>query len=167
MTVRVTDHDGLTFDKDFMLNVSNVAGAMQNGASSADALLGTGEKDILNGLGGNDTLDGGAGADQIDGGVGDDIVMFDEADTVLTGGDGHDTLIHSGMSDLTYGLAGRIEADSKTGRARRKGVSSLPRRRQHAKGNQANKRRCGRKAQGEIDPDFLHQWRPAGRRHGI
>jgi Ca2+-binding RTX toxin-like protein len=92
VTVRVTDQGGLTFDKVFALNVTNVGGGTQNGTSAANTLMGTAEEDVLNGLGGNDTLnglggndtlDGGAGNDTMNGGAGDDVYIVDAAGDVV------------------------------------------------------------------------------------
>lgn len=83
VTVRVTDQSGLTFDKSFTLDVSNVAGTTKNGTSSTDTLTGTSEEDVLNGLGGDDTLDGGAGNDTMTGGTGNDLYIVDSSGDVV------------------------------------------------------------------------------------
>jgi Ca2+-binding RTX toxin-like protein len=91
VTVRVTDQDGLTFDKIFTIGLTNVAGVTQNGTSSANTLTGTNEGDVLNGLGGNDTLSGMAGNDTLDGGAGDDT---------MNGGLGNDIYIVDSANDV-------------------------------------------------------------------
>jgi Ca2+-binding RTX toxin-like protein len=91
VTVRVTDQDGLTFDKIFTIGLTDVAGVTQNGTSSANTLTGTNEGDVLNGLGGNDTLNGLAGNDTLDGGAGNDT---------MNGGVGNDTYIVDSNNDI-------------------------------------------------------------------
>ncbi|MBD3792429.1 MAG: hypothetical protein IE918_09890 [Campylobacterales bacterium] len=105
-------------------------GAIQEGGSGIDTLLGSngddrlygyGGADILTGLGGDDLLDGGdgddtlsgdagadlliggSGADIIYGGDGDDIIFYDLLDSV-DGGAGFDTLYLEG-EDITLNLA--------------------------------------------------------------
>lgn len=92
VTVRVTDQGGLTYDKVFAVDVTDVAGMTLSGTSAANTLTGTAEddvingldgSDVLNGLGGNDTLDGGTGDDTMNGGAGNDIYIVDAAGDVV------------------------------------------------------------------------------------
>lgn len=63
------------------------------GTTGSDpALTGTSGRDILIGRAGGDTLDGGAGSDALLGGKGNDILIYDEADWLIDGGSGMDTL---------------------------------------------------------------------------
>lgn len=56
----------------------------------------------IQGQGGNDTIDGGSGADRIYAGSGDDVIMFDQYDTIISGGTGDDTLtLQDSTVDLT------------------------------------------------------------------
>ena len=109
ITVRVTDHAGLTFDKAFTIAVSNVVGVTLTGTDPSsgsssydrytgqlvtqpattgqDTLTGTGEEDTINGLGGPDTLSGLGGNDLLTGGAGNDVI---------DGGAGSDTAVFSG-----------------------------------------------------------------------
>ena len=106
ITVRVTDHAGLTFDKPFTIAVTNVVGVTLTGTDPSsgsssytrqlvtqpattgqDTLIGTGEEDKINGLGGPDTLSGLGGNDLLTGGAGNDVI---------DGGAGSDTAVFSG-----------------------------------------------------------------------
>ncbi|MGX7743990.1 S8 family serine peptidase [Rhodopseudomonas parapalustris] len=91
VTVRVTDKDGMTLDKSFTLDITNVAGSTENGTSSANTLTGTIEEDVLNGLGGNDTLNGLGGNDTLDGGTDNDT---------MNGGAGNDLYIVDSSGDV-------------------------------------------------------------------
>jgi Ca2+-binding RTX toxin-like protein len=52
-------------------------GAVINGTSGNDSLVGGAGNDTINGFDGNDTIDGGAGADSMVGGTGDDVYYVD------------------------------------------------------------------------------------------
>ncbi|MBR1143698.1 tandem-95 repeat protein [Bradyrhizobium sp. AUGA SZCCT0431] len=94
ITIRVTDGGGNTFDKNFTIGVTDVAGVTLNGDNDDNTLIGTSEADTLNGLGGNDLLKGLAGNDTLDGGLG-----FDRAD----------------YSDATGGITVNLAAGAVTG----------------------------------------------------
>jgi Ca2+-binding RTX toxin-like protein len=81
---RVTDQDGLSFDKALTITLTNVSGNI-GGTNGNDSLTGTTEEDTISGgagddtivgLTGNDTISGGAGNDAIDGWVGTDTVIL-------------------------------------------------------------------------------------------
>ncbi len=94
VTVRVADQGGLTFDKTFTINLTNVPGVTLTGTSAANTLIGTGEEDTLIGLGGNDTLDGRGGPDMLIGGTGSDTYIVDDPGDVVieNAGEGTDTV---------------------------------------------------------------------------
>ena len=93
--MRVTDQGGLTFDKTFTINVTNVTGVTLTGTDPVDdTLTGTNEEDTLSGLGGNDTLNGLGGNDTLTGGAGTDVAVF--------GGKRSDYLITYDSASSTY-----------------------------------------------------------------
>ena len=113
VTVRVTDQDGLTFDKLFTIALTNVAGVTLTGTSAANTLNGTAEEDTLSGLAGNDTLDGRGGPDTMLGGLGNDTFVVDDLGDVVVenAGEGTDTvrttlasyiLAAANVENLTY-----------------------------------------------------------------
>ena len=61
-----------------------------------------GDARVNQGQGGDDTIDGGSGSDSIYAGSGDDNIMFDQYDTIISGGAGTDTLtLQDDSIDLT------------------------------------------------------------------
>ncbi|MEP0520984.1 MAG: hypothetical protein ABJO09_14150 [Hyphomicrobiales bacterium] len=77
-----------------------------NGGAGGDNLVGGGGNDILKGGFGNDVLTGGSGLDELNGGAGDDDLHIDDddfdaiGDLNIDGGDGEDTLHHTGTHEL-------------------------------------------------------------------
>jgi Ca2+-binding RTX toxin-like protein len=115
ITVRVTDQGGLTFDKAFTIDVTNVAGPNLTGTSGNDVLFGTEEEDTINGgdgtdsiygEGGSDTIDGGGGNDSVDGGEGNDVLYGGDGDDRISGGNGDNVIIGGAGNDIlrTSGL---------------------------------------------------------------
>jgi Ca2+-binding RTX toxin-like protein len=76
-----------------------------HGDGGDDVLVGGAGDNILMGGVGNDILITGDGADQLYGGDGDDYVYADANDTVLSGGDGYDTLVLKGNTNFILNLA--------------------------------------------------------------
>jgi Ca2+-binding RTX toxin-like protein len=88
ITVHVTDQGGLTFDKVFTINLTDVTGVTltapanqsvnYTGTSEDDTLTGSTGTDFLTGLGGNDVLNdgGGFGEDFLTGGTGNDTYVI-------------------------------------------------------------------------------------------
>ncbi len=76
VTVRVTDLDGLTFDKVFTINIEDWVSEIAEGGSDDDVIWGGIGQDRLYGGAGNDTLRGGNGTDLFYGGTGIDTVEF-------------------------------------------------------------------------------------------
>ena len=58
-----------------------------------DQLFGGSGDDLLFGMGGDDYLNGGAGEDYLFGGSGNDIIVYDENDYMVSGGDGIDFMV--------------------------------------------------------------------------
>ncbi len=81
------------------------------GGSGNDALYGGAGKDLLRGGAGNDFLDGGAGNDRIEGGAGNDLILFDNEDTFIAGGDDFDILLGSDDSLFDALADGNKEID--------------------------------------------------------
>jgi len=103
VTVRVTDHGGLSVDKQFTLDVTNVSGSV-TGTSSDDALTGTSEEDTIQGLGGNDTLTGGTGNDELNGGDGVDTATGYGSGWSLAFENGHWAVTNGSESDTLDGI---------------------------------------------------------------
>jgi len=85
------------------LNINGTGNTLANtltGNSSNNNLKGLGGNDTLNGGSGNDTLDGGTGADRLSGGGGNDRLIWDAADTLVSGNAGVDTLQVNGTMAL-------------------------------------------------------------------
>ncbi|QAU32824.1 VCBS domain-containing protein [Janthinobacterium sp. 17J80-10] len=81
------------------------------GTTQGNNMLAGAGSQTLDALGGNDTLDGGSGADTLLGGNGDDVLVYDAADTSISGGAGTDTLRLEGAGvtlDLTAIANNRI-----------------------------------------------------------
>ena len=101
IAVRTTDSGGLTFDKSFTINVTNVDAEVVTGDGLAntlfggalnDTLRGGAGDDTLKGNAGNDILDGGTGSDRLEGGVGNDVYIIDNVGDVLIDTSGIDTV---------------------------------------------------------------------------
>jgi len=82
ITVRVTE-SGQTFDKAFVIRVTDVLNESLTGSAGADTMTSGAGNDTFNGAAGNDILDGGTGADTLLGGTGDDVYYVDNADDVV------------------------------------------------------------------------------------
>ncbi|MEQ1669387.1 MAG: S8 family serine peptidase, partial [Hyphomicrobium sp.] len=65
--VKVTDGDGLTFEKTISISITDFNPEFVMGRDADDIIYGGSHTDILNGRGGNDILRGGGGSDQITG----------------------------------------------------------------------------------------------------
>ncbi len=80
---------------DLLNLIENLAGSnfadVLTGNAGNNVLWGGLGNDILNGGFGDDTLDGGQGADALFGGEGHDLLIFDTADTTVSGAGGNDT----------------------------------------------------------------------------
>ena len=114
ITIRVTE-SGQTFDKSFVIRLTDVQHEIITGSSSADTLTGGGGNDSFSGAAGadllttdagNDTLDGGTGADTMFGGTGNDIYYVDNTgdvvqDATLAAASGHDKIYSSIDFDLS------------------------------------------------------------------
>ena len=97
IVVRATDQGGLSLDKAFTIQLTDVPGVTLVGTNPTifhgrsfggnDTLVGTPEADTLKGLGGNDVLKGMGGNDILIGGPGNDVI---------DGGTGFDTAVFSG-----------------------------------------------------------------------
>ncbi len=61
-------------------------------SNTGTTLTGTAGRDILIGLSGGDLLDGGGGSDALLAGSGNDVLIYDQADWLIDGGSGIDTL---------------------------------------------------------------------------
>jgi Ca2+-binding RTX toxin-like protein len=121
ITVRVTDQGGLTFDKTFTINVTNVTGVTlvgtdpdQRGDGGNDTLVGSGEEDSLSGLGGNDTLTGNAGSDLLYGGAGNDTYVFNRGDGADTVSDDYMTGYWATDGDTTWWVDQHLDGGSDT-----------------------------------------------------
>jgi hypothetical protein len=102
--VRVTDLDGLSYEKTLAIDVADVEETQETSlgdgtdvfeATSADdwTVYGLGGNDRLTGNAGNDSLFGGAGNDGLIGGEGDDWIDGGTGNDVLTGGEGRDVFV--------------------------------------------------------------------------
>jgi len=96
--VRVSDANGNTSTKSFVVDVTDVLEA---------TIAGDGGKNSLKGGKGSDVLDGGAGRDKLDGGKGDDILVGGAGKDVLKGGKGADVFVFQFASDSTVKGKGR------------------------------------------------------------
>lgn len=131
ITVTVTDPEGLSFTKDFTINVTNVddndiiEGTEGNdtlsGGVGNDTIQGFAGHDILNGNEGNDLLYGYLGADSLFGETGDDFLSGGYGNDRLFGGEDNDTLNGNVGDDLLFGgdgddiLQGGLGADRYAG----------------------------------------------------
>jgi Ca2+-binding RTX toxin-like protein len=76
ITVRVTDLDGLTYEKTITINVLDTNPETVGGSAGNDVIYGGGFNDYLDGAGGDDALRGNGGSDIIVGGTGIDTAEF-------------------------------------------------------------------------------------------
>ena len=76
ISVRVTDLDGLTFDKTLTIAIEDVNPEFIVGREANDVLFGGAYNDVLNGNGGDDILQGNGGSDILVGWTGDDTAVF-------------------------------------------------------------------------------------------
>ncbi|MBL4645600.1 MAG: hypothetical protein JKY99_03985, partial [Rhizobiales bacterium] len=82
-----------------------------NGDDGDDYIFGHSGNDVLNGGAGNDVLTGGTGHDELYGGSGNDNLHIDDddfdanGDLIVEGGDGDDTLHHTGTHAIDITLA--------------------------------------------------------------
>ncbi|MBX9826325.1 MAG: pre-peptidase C-terminal domain-containing protein [Xanthobacteraceae bacterium] len=103
ITVRVTDSDGLNFDKVFTITLTNVSGSV-GGTGTDDVLVGTSEEDTIQGLAGNDSLQGGLGNDQLYGGDGTDTATGYGSNWSLAFADGRWTVSNGSETDTLDGI---------------------------------------------------------------
>jgi Ca2+-binding RTX toxin-like protein len=103
ITVRVTDSDGLNFDKEFTITLTNVSGSV-DGTGGDNVLVGTSEEDTIQGLGGNDSLEGGLGNDTLDGGDGIDTAVGYGSGWSLAFEGGHWTVTNGSETDSLYDI---------------------------------------------------------------
>lgn len=96
--VRVSDANGNTSTKSFVVDVTDVLEA---------TIAGDGGNNSLKGGKGSDVLDGGAGKDKLDGGKGDDILIGGAGKDVLKGGKGADVFVFQFAADSTVKGKGR------------------------------------------------------------
>ncbi|MGO4705434.1 hypothetical protein AB4072_06615 [Microvirga sp. 2MCAF38] len=88
--VRVIDKAGTSVDKDFSIDVWDVARENVVGTGDDDIIVGGGGADTFDGGAGNDRLMGNGGADRLIGGLGADTLSGGLGKDVLTGGKGKD-----------------------------------------------------------------------------
>ena len=94
VTVRVTDHTNLFFDKVITIGAGDVNPENVTGDATDNVFFGGAGDDTFSGLTGNDTIRSGGGADILIGGAGNDT---------LDGGAGSDTVILSGnVADYSF-----------------------------------------------------------------
>lgn len=84
--IRVTDEGGLSDEKEFTIDVTDV---------SPEFATGTDGNDTIFGGAGNDRLNGGLGADRMEGGAGDDIYFVDNVGDVVFDTSGNDLVFTS------------------------------------------------------------------------
>jgi len=91
----------------FLLHKMNLPyGAVLDGTSEDDRLIGGAHDNVYRGLAGNDVLDGGLGDDDLDGGEGDDELIGGKGDEWLKPGPGSNTVDGGPGRDLVeYALA--------------------------------------------------------------
>jgi Ca2+-binding RTX toxin-like protein len=77
VTLRVTDQGGLSFDRLFTVNVTDVKNEKIKGSAGKDLLRSGAGSDTLDGADGNDVIYSGAGRDVLKGGRGKDTFVFD------------------------------------------------------------------------------------------
>lgn len=74
--VKVSDQEGLSFEKDLTIQVQDWSPESTRGTSGNDTFVGGASRDTLGGGDGNDVLNGGGGNDALRGGAGQDIFVF-------------------------------------------------------------------------------------------
>ncbi|WP_144268489.1 VWA domain-containing protein [Desulfovibrio sp. An276] len=79
-----------------------------------DMLFGGTGDDVLIGMGGDDYLNGGAGKDAIFGGSGNDIIVYDQNDYMVSGGEGIDFMV-TDKSEVTLDTLGTSGRDGNLG----------------------------------------------------
>lgn len=89
------------------------------GGGGKDTIIGGGSADRLTGGTGDDSITGGGGMDTVDGGHGNDRLFFDNLDTSLIGGPGHDVAFLTGATggasvNLGAGLLEEVDATAST-----------------------------------------------------
>ena len=84
----------------------NTGGAGPDTLTSIENLTGSSFADTLTGNAGANVLSGGAGDDTLNGGLGDDTLIGGQGADALSGGDGNDTLIFDTADTLVSGAAG-------------------------------------------------------------
>ena len=124
IVARVTDSDGLSFDKAFTVAVGDLEPEVAIGGpgpdtlfagAAADTLNGGGGDDVLLGGGGNDYLVGGGGNDKAFGEAGNDTVIGADGDDYLNGGADDDLLVGNGGADTLLGDSGNDYLDGGDG----------------------------------------------------
>jgi microcystin-dependent protein len=104
--VRVTDTDGLTFDKAFTVTIKDLEPETAGGSGGPDTLGGGSGDDTINGQGGDDVLVGGGGNDYITSGDGNDKAFGDAGNDTVIGASGADYLNGGAGDDLIVGNNG-------------------------------------------------------------
>ena len=104
--VRVTDADGLFFDKVFAVTVSDLNPEVATGDAGPNTLLGGSGNDTINGAGGHDVILGGGGNDYITSGDGTDKAFGEAGNDTVIGGSGDDYLNGGADDDLIIGNDG-------------------------------------------------------------
>ncbi|MET0528333.1 MAG: cadherin domain-containing protein, partial [Microvirga sp.] len=77
VTVKATDQGGLSYEKSFTIDITDVSRENIWGSSDDDMLVGGVGRDTIQGGAGSDTLEGGRGHDVLIGGTGRDKFVFD------------------------------------------------------------------------------------------
>ena len=96
MTQAIQNLEGNPQSGNFKNFLDSVEGTSNDGN---DQLFGGSGDDLLFGMGGDDYLNGGAGEDYLFGGSGNDIIVYDENDFMVSGGEGIDFMVTD--KDLT------------------------------------------------------------------
>jgi VCBS repeat-containing protein len=106
IVARVTDIDGLSFDKAFTVAVGDLEPEVAIGGPGPDTLFAGAAADTLNGGGGDDVLLGGGGNDYLVGGGGNDKLFGEAGNDTVIGADGNDYLNGGADDDLIVGNGG-------------------------------------------------------------
>jgi Ca2+-binding RTX toxin-like protein len=104
--VRVTDSDGLVFDKSFVVTVNDLNPEVGIGDTGPNTIVGGSADDTVNGQGGDDVLLGGGGNDYITSGDGNDKAFGDAGNDTVIGSNGDDYLNGGADADLLVGNDG-------------------------------------------------------------